>query len=196
MDRKIESIGDSGTIRLLYLARLEREKGILELVDAVVLLLERGLDISLTIAGTGSVADELSEKVAALGERQNAICLAGYVRGNDKIDAFKSHHLFCFPTQYGEGMPNAVLEAMAFGLPVVTCPVGGIADFFENGKMGALLKDTAPETIANSIASLLEDRSSLLNIATYNYSYAQERFLASTVANFLRARYADIRLTH
>jgi glycosyltransferase involved in cell wall biosynthesis len=67
------------------------------------------------------------------------------VRGAAKKELLMSHHLLCFPTQYGEGMPNSMLEAMASGMAVMTCPIGGIRDFFEEPEMGVLLKNVEPE---------------------------------------------------
>ncbi len=59
----------------------------------------------------------------------------GHVSGAAKTQAFRAADIYLF-TSLAEGMPNSVLEAMAFGLPIVTRPVGGIRDFFEDGRMG------------------------------------------------------------
>lgn len=196
VDEKAELVEKAEVIRLLYLARLERDKGVMELFSAVKTLLEQGFNLSLTIAGSGPVSDELEQQIKTLGDKKDAIKLVGYVRGAEKRAIFSSHHIFCFPTQYGEGMPNALLEAMAFGLPVITCPVGGIADFFEDGKMGVLIEEAAPNLIAVAISSSLENRDALVDMVRYNYDYAQSRFLASTVADYLRERYSDLSLTN
>jgi len=52
----------------------------------------------------------------------------GYVRGPNKVDALENNDIYCFPSYFGEGMPNSVLEALAFGMPVITCCVGGLTD--------------------------------------------------------------------
>lgn len=190
--QKLNSIRNAKVFRLLFLARLERDKGVLELIDAVKSLLEKGFPVSLTIAGTGSVAEEIDKIIDNFGAYKNAIRVVGYVRGEDKVNILKSHHIYCFPTRYGEGMPNSVLEAMAFGFPIVTCPVGGVADFFENSRMGVLLSDTRPDVIADTLQAMLLDRNQLETIAQYNYRYAQRRFLATRSADFLRTRYKDM----
>lgn len=192
IDSKVESTRNSDVIRLLYLARLERDKGVLELISAVKRLLDRGVPVSLTIAGDGPVMSEVKQQVDALGQHKNRVDVVGYVRGQEKSATLCSHHVYCFPTQYGEGMPNSVLEAMAFGMPVVTCPVGGIADFFEDGNMGALMDSIEPEHLADAIESLVTDREQLASVMRYNHDYAQTRFLASTSADMLRARYREI----
>lgn len=192
IERKMEDASGAEVVRLLYLARLEREKGVLELLDAVRMLLDSGAPVSLTIAGDGPIMPEVRQQVAKFGSHQDKVKIIGYVRGQDKKDVLRSHQVYCFPTRYGEGMPNSVLEAMAFGMAVVTCPVGGLADFFENERMGVLLKTIEPEEMASSIGALIESRERLADIAKYNYKYAQNRFLASSAAETLRTRYGEI----
>ena len=79
-------------------------------------------------------------------------------------------------------MPLSVLEAMAFGLPVITTRVGGIPDFFEDGKMGFFLASRKPAHIADKITYLLERPTLMKQISEYNYHYAKEHFYASKVA--------------
>jgi len=189
---KVKDIKDTKTISLLYLARLEREKGVLQLIDAVRILLEKGKIITLSIAGDGALMKEVESAVNRLGEYSDNVKILGYVRGKEKIELFRQHHIFCFPTQYGEGMPNSVLEAIAFGLPVVTCAVGGIADFFEDGKMGILLESQDPQHIAKHIESLIQDPDDLASIAVYNNAYAKNHFLATISAKMLRDTYIDM----
>lgn len=189
---KTETLGQLPVIRLLYLARLEKEKGVLQLLDAVRILLERELPVTLTIAGDGPMMNEVQQEVAKLGRHRDKVNIIGYVRGQAKIETLSEHHVYCFPTQYGEGMPNSVLEAMAFGMAVVTCPVGGIADFFDASHMGALIETPDPEPLAKTIATLVADRQQLLDVAQFNYIFAQQNFLASSAAKFLRTCYHEI----
>ncbi|PQP33449.1 glycosyltransferase, partial [Desulfobacteraceae bacterium SEEP-SAG9] len=78
---------------------------------------------------------------------------------------------------------------MAFGLPVVTCPVGGIQDFFENGKMGFLVKSSNVEDLRSSLEKLIVNEALRIRISLYNYGYAKKRFLASIVARRLEKIY-------
>jgi glycosyltransferase involved in cell wall biosynthesis len=81
-----------------------------------------------------------------------------------------------------EGMPTSVLEAMAFGLPVISRPVGGIKDFFQNEKMGYLLESKDPAYYYEAIIKLLENKDLCKEIGLYNYSFAKENFMASIIA--------------
>jgi len=189
IEEKISSLVCAEDIHLLYLARLEPEKGVLVLLDAVKTLLKNGISLTLTIAGDGPAMEAVRQRVEGMQEFHDRITIAGYVRNKAKTDLFRSHHVFCFPTKYGEGMPNSVLEAMAFGMPVVTCPVGGLADFFLDGKMGALLTENDEKTIVDAISCLVSNRQKLAEMAEFNYCYAQDRFLASITAGKLRDCY-------
>ena len=120
------------------------------------------------------------------------INFTGDVRGQRKTDIFVEHHIYCFPTFYGEGLPTSVLEAMAFGMPIVTRPVGGLADMFEDGKMGHLVQGTSPEEIAVSLEMLMSHPDRMVEMGRYNASYAKEHFMAPIVAKRLLNIYTSI----
>lgn len=188
---KLTRLRETATTNILFLARLEREKGAFETVDAVKILLQKNLPVSLSIAGDGSVRKELANYVLSQGFSETNVRFLGYVRGEEKVRALADHDIYCFPTYYGEGLPISMLEAMAFGMPVVTCPVGGIADFFEDSKMGYLVESKDPEEIARMIEAIVCDKEKMLEFGHYNYQYAQENFLTSKVAESLRVIYQN-----
>lgn len=180
----------SEDINLLFLSRIEKDKGVFEAVDAVFSLLNKGKDIEFSIAGNGTAMNELKNRVNNL--HTDKINLKGYVKGEDKTDSFSTANLFIFPSVHGEGMPNSILEAMAFGLPVLTTRVGGIPDFFEEGKMGLFLDNRKPEHIAEKIEYLLDRPELMKEMSEYNYHYAKEHFYASKVADRLEKIIDDV----
>ena len=178
-------------IKVLFLARLERNKGAFETVQAVKLLIDKKIPVSLTIAGDGDIRKELEKFACSLALTSQQINFTGDIRGENKVRVFSEHHVYCLPT-YGEGLPNSVLEAMAFGMPVVTRPVGGLADMFEDGKMGALDYGKSPEEIAASLEKLISDPEKMSEIGRYNAAYAQKNFMASVVAKRLIDIYSSL----
>lgn len=175
---------------ILFLSRIVREKGVLETVDAVALLHERYPDLHLIVAGDGPYLEELKLQVEQRGVKN--VTFTGYVDGDQKEQLLRDSHLLCFPTYYGEGLPTVVPEAISFGLPVVTRPVGGIADFFENGRHGFAIESRKPEDIAHCIQKLIEDKELYRRIARSNHSYGQKYFLASQAAARLERIYASV----
>lgn len=111
IDSKVHEVKKAEQFKLLFLARLEWEKGIIDLIQAVMGLLDRGHRIVLTIAGDGPAMDEIRGQIAGKQLYSEYIRVVGYVRDQDKLDIFHSHHIFCLPTQYAEGMPTSIIEA-------------------------------------------------------------------------------------
>jgi len=193
IQKKMAGVKQSNPIRLLFLSRLEKEKGVFETIDAFKLLLDEQYEVTLTIAGDGSIKKETHEYVTRLGLREK-VFMPGYIRGDEKRQTFIDHDIYCFPTYYGEGMPTSVLEAMAFGMPVVTTRIGGIKDFFENAKMGYLSESPHPIEIAECIKKICSDKDKLNHISYYNYRYAQQNFMASKVAKKIFTLYNRMNL--
>ena len=106
----------------------------------------------------------------------------GALSGKDLIREFEMADLYLFPTCHAEGMPTSVLEAMAFGLPVVTRPVGGLCDFFENGKMGEMVDSFEAVDFVPMVEKYLADKELTRQTSVYNHEYAKKHFLASQVA--------------
>jgi len=182
--KKTQQLAAEPEIKILFLARLEKEKGVMETMEAVSMLRIKGRRVTLTVAGDGT-AMEAVRKFAGLHDKSKEfLFVVGDVRGDRKISLLTSHHLYCFPS-YAEGMPNSVLEAMAFGMPVITCPVGGLRDFFEDGKMGYLVKPGNVTGIVDAIERLIDARDMANSMSVYNYRYATERFLAPGAADYL-----------
>jgi glycosyltransferase involved in cell wall biosynthesis len=177
-------------VELLYLARIERAKGVFQCVEALALLPPEK-HVELTIAGNGNDLQELNELITEK-KLTHTVNLTGWVEGPTKANAFRHADIFLFPSQYGEGMPNTVLEAMAYGLPVITTPVGGVKDFFEDGRMGFLLDPVSPENLAGLITRLLNDQELRKKTGRYNQKYAQDHFYATRVVQRLESIYHEV----
>ncbi len=168
-------------VRILFLARVERAKGIFEVLDAYHLLQQRCSHVTLTVAGDGSDLPAARDRAAALGL---SVEFTGFVRGEAKLREFFAADVYLFAS-HAEGMPISVLEAMAAGLPVVTTCVGGLADFFDDGAMGFLLDDADPVRMAERLAVLVENPLRRRAIGNDNTEYARQRFAPAHVAKRL-----------
>jgi glycosyltransferase involved in cell wall biosynthesis len=196
IEDKVQAMRNTDELRVLFLARLEPAKGVLETLEGVAQLVRAGRRVRLTVAGVGPAMDDLRRAIESSADLKARVKLAGYVRGQERADLFSSHHVYCLPTTYGEGMPNSLLEAMAFGMTVVTCGVGGIKDFFRDPAMGCLVPEVSGTTIADKLCQLLDAPERMADIARYNHRYAQENFLASRVGHRLLAIYDKVLSRH
>lgn len=179
-DIKINRNFDSRNI--LCLTRIEKAKGVYETIDVYAILKQKYNDLTLTFVGDGSELESL--KAYAIKNKLLDVRFTGNLCGFDLRKEYQSANFFLF-LSYGEGMPTVVLEAMAFGLPIFTRKVGGLADFFENGKMGYISDSLCALDFANAMVPYLENRELSQRVAFYNAQYAKAHFMASKVAKQL-----------
>lgn len=168
--------GKIGT--LLFVARLEESKGIMIALKAFALLKAKHPQLKLSICGSGSAESRAKDYVSTNGIAD--VTFHGMLSGKALRQEFREADLYILPT-HGEGMATSVLEAMAFGLPIVSRPMGGICDFFVQKQMGLLTESLSPQTYADYVDSLMSDPAKVRSICQYNHDYAVEHFMASKV---------------
>ena len=178
--------GGDSRFNILFLARLEKEKGVYEALDAYELLKREHPSVTLTLAGEGSHRESA---IAHCRRKQLAgVSFVGHVAGHAKFTAFRAADAYLFPS-YGEGLPISVLEAMAYGLPIVTCAVGGLRDFFEDGAMGFMTEKRDPAVLAGLLSRLIRDPVMRRRIHVFNRNYARQQFDGRKIAASLEGIY-------
>lgn len=183
------SKNESKDINLLFLARVEKVKGVYEIIEAYRLLKNKYAGLNLSIAGDGAELTAVQEYVRH--NKIEGIDFLGYIHGNDRNSTFRNASIYVLPT-YGEGMPNSILEAMAFGLPVITRSVGGLKDFFENNKMGFMTESRDPAVLAGLIMKLIDNPKLRIQIGRYNQEYVKDHVIASKVAERIERIYEGV----
>lgn len=170
--------------RFLFLSRIEKEKGIIEAIRIFDRIQKANPDKQFVFRVGGKGGFLKSAKKYVTDEAIENVAFLGHLEGEDKTKVLKNSHFFLFPS-YGEGMPLAVLEAMAFGLPIMATAVGGLRDIFQDKKMGVLLEDLDLNTAFNAVQDLILDEGRLAEIARFNHEYALKHFRSSEVAQKL-----------
>ncbi len=138
-------------VSILFLGRIERNKGVYDLVEAVQMFHEDLRHCRFIICGMGSELGAFKEKIAGLA-LSHLFEFRGWVTGPEKIQVLRDADIFVLPS-YREGLPNALLEAMASGLAVVATAVGGIPDILDN-KTGRLIQPGDVEALGHAIVEL------------------------------------------
>jgi len=146
-------------LRLIYIGRLAREKGLYEMLQGLHLARELGVDARLTVAGQGAEEDRLQRYAVALGIAHR-VTFTGPVFGADKVNLLAGADAMLLPS-YSEGLPYALLEAMAAGVPVIATPVGAIPDVVTPGTHGFLVPVRDGAAIAEALALMAGDRDKL-----------------------------------
>jgi glycosyltransferase involved in cell wall biosynthesis len=135
--------------------------------------------LNLKVCGDGFELEKLKDQIQQ--ENIKNIEIEGFVEGEAKKAAFNWAHIFVFPS-YGEGMPNAVLEAMGFGLPVITTPVGGVVDFFHDRENGFYIGIGEKGEIVDTVGQLVQNPELMKTISRYNFKMAASNFRSDRVA--------------
>jgi glycosyltransferase involved in cell wall biosynthesis len=188
--KRIRTIKEKERVRLLFLSRIETQKGIRETLEALNKRVAVYPNMRLVVAGDGTYLHQARQMAIRLGLKDKVQFL-GSVKGGEKKEAFRNSDIYVLPT-YGEGMPTSVLEAMAFGLPVVTRSVGGLKDFFIDEKFGFMTESKDPCVFASLIGKIICDRHLMEKMSVNCHNYAKERFLASKVARRLENIYSEV----
>jgi glycosyltransferase involved in cell wall biosynthesis len=146
-------------LKLVYIGRVAREKGLYETLQGMRLAHELGADTRIVIAGSGAEEARLQRYAQALGIASR-VTFAGPVFGTDKVKLLAGADVMMLPS-YSEGLPYALLEAMAAGIPVIATPVGAIPDVVAEGIHGSLVPPRDGKAIAEALAILAADRERL-----------------------------------
>ncbi|MHC4215134.1 MAG: glycosyltransferase family 4 protein [Planctomycetota bacterium] len=141
-------------IRLLTVCRLISRKRIDILIEAVSLLNKAGVDVELNVAGEGNLMNPLKELTADLGIAAK-VNFMGRVVAEHIPEVYQQNDLFVMSSAH-EGMSNAMLEAMASGLPIVTTRCEGLDELIVDN--GIIVEQDSSEAIAEGIKKVISDR--------------------------------------
>ncbi len=156
-----------------YVGRLSREKGVLELAEAIPLVVSRIEGARFLIIGDGSLAAEMKVALREAGCLER-VAFAGWVSPDEVAAYLNRMKLFVLPS-YTEGGSRTCLEAMACGAIVLASAVGGLLSMVTDGKTGFLLEDNRPHTIAAKLAEVW-DHPGLGDVQKRASSYVKKNF--------------------
>lgn len=152
-----------GPLRLVYLGRLAPGKGLAESIEAMRLSRARGVPARLVIAGSGPEEARLREQVADHGLHRQ-VSFAGAAFGEQKRQLLSQADALLLAS-HSEGLPYALLEAMASGVVPVVTPVGAVPEVVVDGEHGLVVRPGDAEAIAQAIARLAGERAGLARMS-------------------------------
>ena len=177
---------DPGTLRIGFVGRLEPYKGPHVLLEAMKLL-PRDLPVKLIVAGSGTEPPYLRTlEAAAAGD--DRIEFLGSISHGQLPDFLKRIDILAVPSNYMETGPLVVLEAFAFGIPVMGANLGGIAERIRDGVDGWLLPFQDSKPWADAIAEVALDRRKLAERA----DNIEVKRTMTTVAEEMAAIYREV----
>jgi len=172
----------------VFAGRLAPVKGIDTLLDAWSSVSSRFPGALLLVLGEGPMRDSLKERALRLGIA-GSVLFPGRVVGIERY--YRAVDLFVLSSKV-EGLPNALLEAMATGLPVAATRVGGVPDVVRDGENGLLAAPEDPSSLARGIALLLQDAGLRQRLGKAAHDTMKNYFMLDAVADRYLHLYAKI----
>lgn len=178
---------------VLYVGWLIKDKGIFDLIKIAKILYDRKIDVKFCVLGTGMSEIETNDVFTKIGELelQDIIDIKGVVIGEEKEKYYQNSTVFISPT-YWDAFPLVILEAMAFGLPIITTKVGGIPEIIgEEGK--AIFHEPGDiEGMVNSIILLKENAHLCGEMGEKNKNRFENNFHVEKIASKTLAIYYEL----
>jgi glycosyltransferase involved in cell wall biosynthesis len=139
----------------LYVGRVDREKGIDLLINAVNIAIKEGAKVKAKIVGMGIHVYDFKNLVKSLG-LMDSIEFVGQVKNNELVEYYQKSHVFVLPTRREEGHPMTVSEAFCSGLPVIASKKGGLVELIVDSKDGYFIDTQSATSLAYLLKHLSE----------------------------------------
>jgi glycosyltransferase involved in cell wall biosynthesis len=177
-----------GSRTVLFVGRLDPQKGPFVLMAAARELLPRHGDLHVLLVGDGPLAENLRKWIARenLSDR---VHLAG--RRNDVAPLMRAAEIFVLPSLW-EGLPNVILEAMAAGIPVVASRVEGISDLLIDDRTGLIVPPNSAPDLVEAIGRLLADPQHAHQMGHSAQQYVRTEFAWEGVVAKYAALYREL----
>lgn len=144
-------------ITLTAIARLDEVKGLEYLLEAIAQVVEQHPTTRLRVYGDGPLRPQLLDRARQLGLDGEKIFLGAF-KHREKLAAIMAHTDIFVLSSLNEGQPLSLIEAMAYGVPIVATTVGGIPELITDGVNGLLCAPKDPHCLAQKISTLIEDQ--------------------------------------
>ena len=175
--------------QVLFAGTLIKGKGFYDLIRAFKDVVSKHPDWRLAIAGNGEV--EQGKKLAQELGIDNNVDFLGWIVGNSKDKAFRESSIFCLPS-YAEGFPMAILDAWAYGLPVVTTPVGGIPNLAVDKENALFIQPGDYKALFEKLCVLIENDKIWKKLSRNAYIISHEKLSINTFTKELENVIASI----
>jgi glycosyltransferase involved in cell wall biosynthesis len=171
---KSNKIGNKNTI--IYFGRLEPEKGLFTLFDAIGILsrAQTGKQIKVKIIGEGSIKEEL--KVRVKREGLTGITFSGFLKGENLYREVMECMAVVLPSEWYENYPVSIMETLALGKPVIGARIGGIPEMVKDHETGLTFESGNSADLSEKIRQLLDNPARAAEMGRNARMFAEREF--------------------
>jgi glycosyltransferase involved in cell wall biosynthesis len=174
---------------ILYAGTVNARKGYTDMIKAFAKIAFQYPNWEIVFAGNGEIENgtTLAKELGIDSQTQ----FLGWISGKDKDKIFKEASIFCLPS-YAEGFPMAVLDAWAYGLPVITTPVGGIPDIAKDGENVLLFQPGDCDKLAIQMERMIKDNILRNHLTKQSIILSQTTFNIDTINKEIETLYRKL----
>lgn len=183
------AVQEDGLVHFLFLGVLGQRKGIYDLLDAVSEHIGELKGKAVFHIGGNGETQKVKERIVQL-RLEGLVVFEGWVSGERKVRLLNQADVYIL-TSYNEGLPISILEAMAYKLPIISTPVGGIPEVVIQNKNGFLVSPGDKQAIGKAILKMMESKNFRCAAGEVSYSKIQPHF-PDNVAEKLEAMYREL----
>lgn len=173
-EKRPENHTDDGKLHLMYMGEISKRKGGFDLLKTISDNKEYFKGKLVLRMGGNEVDGDIKATIREYG-LESFVSYEGWIAGQKKTDCLNWEDVYILPS-YNEGLPIAILEAMAYGHPVITTPVGGIPEVVKTGENGVLVTPGDTKAIAAAIKHYVENRDDIARHGRRAYQVVRDFF--------------------
>jgi len=185
----VKDVGSS-KIKIIFLSRFLKTKGVYDIIEAIPMVVKECPLTIFVFAGSGKEEDNL-RNISKSKKLTRYIEFLGYVKGDKKVRALISSDIFVLPT-YSEGFPYVLAEAMAAGLPIITCDEGAISEYVQDGVNGFIIPSKRPDVLAKKIVLLIKNMDLRTRMGRLNRKIAVRKLDTNLVVDQYKNIYDEL----
>jgi glycosyltransferase involved in cell wall biosynthesis len=170
---------------LIYIGWIEEYKGILDLLIAISNIKKEIEGLTIYVYGFGSIVGKVKSMIKDL-QIEDKVMLCGWANETAKLKALAEADIYVLPS-HAEGFPNALIEALASGVPCISTDVGGVADIIINNETGILVPPNNPKQLGNAILALYKNEKLRQKLSVNGRQQAEK-------CNSLQAMYKNMQI--
>ncbi len=173
-------------------ARLLREKGVFEFVEAARVLRNRGIDLEMRLIGSPDPGNPRSVTQREFDDLAENVFIRLLGFRSDIAEQYADSNIVCLPSYYGEGLPKSLIEAAACGRAVVTTDHPGCREAIEPGVTGILVPVKSPVALADAIQDLIENPDARRKMGKAGRLLAEREFAIEKIVDQHMAIYQEL----
>ena len=156
----------------LFVSRIEKGKGLEDILQAIPFIIKENPAFILGVAGSGSLLEEY-KNIAEVLNIQSHVKWLGHIQNQQLNSVFSESKVFIFPSHYPEGMPMSMVEALIYGMPIITTKTRFAMSYLKEKENVLFIDKHRPAQIPDKIFLLANNPSLCAQMKVNNYSFIQ-----------------------